>query len=164
MDGMTMTALIWVGSLLLVGVGMAGILLPGLPGTPLVFCGLLLAAWGDGFEAVGAGTVIALAALTALGFAVDFVAAGLGAKGAGASREAVIGAAVGTFVGLFFGIPGIVFGPFLGAVIGEFVARRSLGQAGRAGVATWIGFVLGVGMKLVLAFTMLGMFALAYIF
>jgi uncharacterized protein YqgC (DUF456 family) len=161
---MTLTPLIWIGSLLLVGVGMAGILLPGLPGTPLVFCGLLLAAWADGFEAVGAGTVIALAALTVLGFAVDFVAAGLGARGAGASREAMIGAAIGTFAGLFFGIPGIVLGPFLGAVIGELIARRSLGQAGRAGVATWIGFVLGAGVKLVLAFTMLGIFALAYIF
>ena len=164
MDGMAMTALIWVGSLLLVGVGMAGILLPGLPGTPLVFCGLLLAAWADGFEAVGVATVVALAALTALGFAVDFVAAGLGAKGAGASREAVIGAAIGTFVGLFFGIPGVVFGPFIGAVLGELVAQRSLGQAGRAGVATWIGFVLGTGVKLVLAFAMLGIFAFAYIF
>jgi hypothetical protein len=161
---MILTPLIWIGSLLLVGVGMAGILLPGLPGTPLVFCGLLLAAWADGFEAVGVGTVIALAALTVLGFAVDFVAAGLGVKGAGASREAMIGAAAGMFVGLFFGLPGIVFGPFLGAVLGELVARRSLSQAGRAGVATWIGFVLGTGVKLVLAFTMLGIFALAYIF
>ena len=161
--GMIMTPLIWIASLLLVGVGMAGILLPGLPGTPLVFCGLLLAAWADGFEHVGAGAMIALAVLTVLGVAVDFVAAGLGAKGAGASREAVIGAAAGTFVGLFFGIPGIVFGPFVGAVAGEFVARRSLGQSGRAGVATWIGFILGTGVKLVLAFTMVGLFAIAYI-
>lgn len=160
---LTMTPLLWMISLLLVGLGMAGILLPGLPGTPLVFGGLLLAAWADGFEHVGPGTLIVLAVLTVLGFAVDFAAAGLGAKGAGASREAVIGAALGTFVGFFFGIPGIVFGPFIGAVIGEFVARRSLGQAGRAGVATWLGFILGVGVKLVLAFTMLGIFTIAYI-
>jgi uncharacterized protein len=163
MDGLTMTPLLWIISLLLVGVGMAGTLLPGLPGTPLVFGGLLLAAWADGFEHVGAGTMTALAVLTLLGFAVDFVAAGLGAKGAGASREAVIGAAVGTFAGFFFGIPGVVFGPFVGAVVGEFIARRSLGQAGRAGVATWIGFILGIGVKLVLAFTMLGIFTLAYV-
>jgi uncharacterized protein YqgC (DUF456 family) len=161
---MTITPLLWVISLLLVGVGMAGILLPGIPGTPLVFGGLLLAAWADNFEHVGGATLIVLAVLTVLGFAVDFVAAGLGAKGAGASREAIIGAAIGTFVGLFFGIPGIVFGPFIGAVVGELVARRSLGQAGRAGVATWLGFIFGVGVKLVLAFTMLGIFILAYIF
>jgi len=58
---------------------------------------------------------------------------------------------------------GIVLGPFVGAVIGEFLARRNLGQAGRAGVATWIGFILGIGVKLVLAFTMVGIFVLAYI-
>jgi uncharacterized protein YqgC (DUF456 family) len=161
--GMTMTPLLWVVSLLLVGAGMAGILLPGIPGTPLVFGGLLIAAWADDFVHVKSTTLIILAVLTVMGFAVDFVAAGLGARGAGASREAVIGAVVGTFVGLFFGIPGIVLGPFFGAVVGEFIARRSLGQAGRAGMATWIGFILGVGAKLVLAFTMVGIFTIAYI-
>ena len=158
-----MTPLLWLACLLLVGVGMAGILLPALPGVPLVFAGLLLAAWGDGFEHVGPWTIAALGFLTLLGFVVDFVAGSLGAKRAGAGREAVIGAALGTFVGLFFGIPGIVFGPFAGAVLGELMARRSLGQAGRAGVATWLGFVFGIGVKLVLAFTMLGIFVLAYI-
>ena len=132
--GMIMTPLIWIASLLLVGVGMAGILLPGLPGTPLVFCGLLLAAWVDGFEHVGAGTVIALAVLTVLGICGGLRRGGPRREGGRAGREAVIGAAAGTFVGLFFGIPGIVFGPFVGAVAGEFVARRSLGQAAaRAG-------------------------------
>ncbi len=94
---------------------------------------------------------------------MDFVSTSLGAKRAGASREAVIGAALGTLVGIFFGFVGIVLGPFVGAVIGEFLARRNLGQAGRAGVATWIGFILGIGVKLVLAFTMVGIFVLAYI-
>ncbi len=161
---MVITPLMWVASLLLVGVGMAGILLPALPGVPLVFAGLLLAAWGDGFEHVGAWTIAALGFLTVLGFVVDFVAGTLGAQRAGASREAIIGAAIGTFVGLFFGIPGIIFGPFLGAVIGELVARQSIGQAGRAGLATWLGFIFGLGIKLVLAFTMLGIFIIAYIF
>lgn len=159
-----MTPLLWVLSLILVGVGIAGVLVPGLPGAPLVFGGLLLAAWADGFQNVGVGTIILLAVLTALAFVVDFVSTSLGAKRAGASREAVIGAALGTLVGIFFGLVGIVLGPFVGAVIGEFLARRNLGQAGRAGAATWIGFILGIGVKLVLAFTMVGIFALAYIF
>jgi len=158
-----MTPLLWVLSLMLVGVGMAGILVPGLPGTPLVFGGLLLAAWADGFQNVGAGTMILLAVMTALAFGVDFISASLGAKRAGASREAVIGAAVGTLVGIFFGFLGIVFGPFIGAVIGEFLARRNLEQAGRVGVGTWVGFIFGIGVKLVLAFTMVGIFILAYI-
>jgi uncharacterized protein YqgC (DUF456 family) len=158
-----MTPLFWVLSLMLVGVGMAGILVPGLPGTPLVFGGLLLAAWADGFQNVGAGTIILLAVMTALAFGVDFISSSLGAKRAGASREAVIGAALGTLVGIFFGILGIVFGPFIGAVIGEFLARRNLKQAGRAGAATWLGFILGIGVKLVLAFSMVGIFIIAYI-
>jgi uncharacterized protein len=158
-----MTPLFWVLSLMLVGMGMAGILVPGLPGTPLVFAGLLLAAWADGFQNVGAGTIILLAIMTALAFGVDFISSSLGAKRAGASREAVIGAALGTLVGIFFGFLGIVLGPFIGAVIGEFLARRNLEQAGRAGAATWLGFILGIGVKLVLAFAMVGIFFLAYI-
>jgi len=158
-----MTPLLWVLSLILVGVGMAGVLVPGLPGTPLVFGGLLLAAWADGFQNVGVGTIVILAVVTILAFGVDFVSASLGAKRAGASREALIGAALGTLIGVFFGFVGIVLGPFVGAVIGEFLARRNLGQAGRAGAATWIGFILGIGVKLVLAFTMVGIFVLAYI-
>ena len=159
-----MTPLLWVLSLILVGVGMAGVLVPGLPGTPLVFGGLLLAAWADGFQNVGVLTITLLAVMTILAFGVDFLSASLGAKRAGASREAVIGAALGTLIGIFFGFVGIILGPFVGAVIGEFLARRNLGQAGRAGAATWIGFILGIGVKLVLAFTMVGIFVLAYIF
>jgi uncharacterized protein YqgC (DUF456 family) len=159
-----MTPLLWVLSLILVGVGMAGILVPGLPGTPLVFGGLLLAAWADGFQNVSVGTIIPLAVLTALAFVVDFISAGLGASRAGASRKAVVGAALGALVGIFFGFVGVVFGPFIGAVTGEFLARRNLEQAGRAGAATWIGFILGTGVKLVLAFVMVGIFVVAYIF
>jgi hypothetical protein len=158
-----MTPLLWVLSLILVGVGIAGVLVPGLPGAPLVFGGLLLAAWADGFQNVGVGTIILLAAMTTLAFVVDFLSAGLGAKRAGASREAVIGAALGTLIGIFFGFVGIVLGPFVGAVTGEFLARRNLGQAGRAGAATWIGFILGIGVKLVLAFAMVGIFIVAYV-
>jgi uncharacterized protein YqgC (DUF456 family) len=158
-----MTPILWVLSVILIGVGLAGILIPGMPGTPLVFGGLLLIAWSDGFQQVGIATMILLGVLTALSFAVDFISASLGAKRAGASREAVLGAALGTLIGIFFGLPGIVFGPFAGAVIGEFMARRHLGQAGRAGAATWIGFLLGTGVKLVLAFIMVGIFFLAYI-
>ena len=158
-----MTPLLWVLSLILVGVGIAGVLVPGLPGTPLVFGGLLLAALADDFQNVGVGTIVILAVMTILAFGVDFLSASLGAKRSGASREAVIGAALGTLIGIFFGFVGILLGPFVGAVTGEFLARRNLGQAGRAGAATWIGFILGIGVKLVLAFTMVGIFVLAYI-
>jgi uncharacterized protein len=158
-----MTPLVWISSLILVGVGLAGIFLPALPGTPLIFGGLLLAAWADGFQSVSVGTVVILAILTALAFGVDFLSASLGARRAGASREAVIGAFLGTVIGVFFGLPGIIIGPFIGAMIGEFMARRDLESAGRVGLGTWIGFVFGVGVKLVLAFAMLGIFIFAYL-
>ncbi len=156
------TTLAWVLAALLILAGLAGTLLPALPGAPLVFAGLLLAAWAEGFQKVGAATLIVLAALTALSFLVDVVAASLGAKWAGASRTALIGAALGTVVGLFFGIVGIVIGPFIGAVAGEFLSRGSAAGAGRVGVRTWVGFIFGTLVKLVLAFTMVGIFVIAY--
>ena len=159
-----MTPLLWVASLLLVGVGIAGILIPGLPGTPLIFAGLLLTAWSDNFQNVSVVTMVVLAILTIVAFATDFVAGSLGAKRIGASREAVIGAALGAVVGIFFGFVGIFFGPFIGAVIGELLVGRNLGMAGRVGVGTWIGFVLGIAAKLMLAFSMVGIFILAYVF
>lgn len=159
-----MTPLLWVASLLLVGVGIAGILIPGLPGTPLIFAGLLLTAWADNFQNVSVVTMVVLAILTIVAFATDFVAGSLGAKRTGASREAVIGAALGAVVGIFFGFVGIFFGPFIGAVIGELLVRRNLEMAGRVGVGTWIGFVLGIAAKLMLAFAMVGIFILAYVF
>jgi len=159
-----MTPLLWVASLSLVGIGVAGIVLPAVPGTPLIYIGLLLAAWGDGFQYVSIGTMIFLGILTLVAFVADFVSGSLGAKHVGASREAVIGAFLGTIVGIFFGFVGVFFGPFIGAVIGEFIARRNMAQAGFVGIATWLGFILGVGMKLMLAFAMVGIFIIAYVF
>jgi uncharacterized protein YqgC (DUF456 family) len=124
---------------------------------------MVLAAWADGFQNVGVPTLLVLAALTVLAFLTDFIAAGLGAKRAGASRKALIGAAIGTVVGLFFGVVGIFIGPFIGAAVGEYLDRRELLRAGRVGVWTWLGFVFGSLVKLVLAFSMVGIFAVAYL-
>jgi uncharacterized protein YqgC (DUF456 family) len=159
---MAVTVLLWICAALLVLVGIAGTLLPALPGAPLVFGGLLLAAWIDDFARVGGGTIAVLGALTALTYAVDFAASALGAKRVGASKRAILGAAIGTLVGIFFGLPGLLLGPFFGAVVGELTVRRDLGQAGRAGFGTWIGMALGAAAKLALVFTMLGLFAAAY--
>ncbi|HWQ00358.1 MAG TPA: DUF456 domain-containing protein [Vicinamibacterales bacterium] len=153
------TAALFVLAALLIAVGFAGLVLPGLPGTPLVFAGLLVAAWAEGFAYVGAGTLLVLAVLTAASFAVDFLASALGARRFGASPRAVAGAVVGGLVGLFFGLPGLVLGPFAGAVAGELTARRTLAQAGQAGVGATLGLALGLAAKLGIAFAMLGLFA-----
>jgi uncharacterized protein YqgC (DUF456 family) len=160
-------ALYYLMAAVMVLVGLAGTVLPALPGLPLVFAGMLLAAWAGHFERVGALTLVFLGILTLLSLAVDFWAAAQGAKRVGASTQAIWGAMLGTFAGLFLGPLGLVFGPFLGALIGEVLHRRRLGgsdigQAARIGLGTWLGIVFGVVLKLGLAFAMLGLFALAW--
>ena len=82
----------------------------------------------------------------------------LGATRAGASRQAIVGAALGTVAGLFTGLIGLLFMPLVGAVIGELIARPDLQRAGRVGIATWFGMLLGLIAKVVLAFVMVGVF------
>lgn len=154
---------LWILAALMVIAGFVGIVFPALPGPALVFAGLLTAAWIDGFEKVGWVPLTVLGALTALSFLADFLATGAGAKKAGASRQAVIGAALGTIVGIFFGIIGMFVGPFLGAAAGEFLAERDLLRAGKIGYATLLGLVLGVAAKIALAMAMLGVFVTAYL-
>lgn len=156
-----MTAVLWTLGAVLVVVGFAGILLPALPGTILIFLGLLLAAWADHFMRVGPWPLVIIGLVAAASYAVDFVAAALGAKTLGASRRAMAGAALGTVAGLFFGIPGVVIGPFVGAVVGELTVDQDVARAGRAGVAAWIGFAIGMAVKVGLAFVMVGIFVTA---
>jgi uncharacterized protein YqgC (DUF456 family) len=159
-----MTILLWVLAAALVITGLAGILLPALPGTILIFAGLLVGAWADNFERVGAGTLIVIGLIGAASYGIDFAAAALGAKRLGASRRAVIGAGIGTGAGLILGLPGLILGPFAGAVLGELSANRDLARAGRAGLAAWIGFLLGTVVKAAMAFLMLAIFAGALFF
>ena len=154
-------------AIVLVLVGIAGTILPALPGLPLVFAGMLLAAWAGDFQQVGVPMLVVLGLLTVFSLAVDFWATALGAKRVGASRLAIVGAMVGTVAGLFFGPIGLLMGPFAGAIGGELIHRRSLqkqdlGQAAKIGVGTWFGILFGTVLKLALAFTMLGLFALAW--
>ncbi len=148
----------------LVLVGLAGTVVPILPGVPLVFAGLFMAAWADQFQHVGVVTLTILGVLTVISIAADFVASALGAKRLGASPRAVAGATIGALVGILFGLPGLVFGPFVGAVVGELSANRALVQAGKAGLGTWIGLLLGSVVKLTLSFLMVGIFLTAHLF
>jgi uncharacterized protein len=147
----------------LIVVGVVGTVLPALPGVPLVFAGMFVAAWADGFQHVGLWTLIGLGVLTLISVAVDFFAGLAGAKRVGASRRALIGAAIGTIVGIFFGIPGLLLGPFLGALIGELSTGATLKRATGVGVGAWIGFLVGTVLKLAICFAMLGLFALAFV-
>ena len=150
-----------VSGVVLALIGLAGMLLPVIPGAPILFAGLVLAAWAEDFAYVGSGTLMLLGGLAVLTYLVDFLASSFGVKRFGASPRAMIGAVAGTLVGLFFGLIGVIVGPFVGASIGELTTTRSLGSAGRAGIGATVGLALGAAAKLALAFAMLGIFAVA---
>lgn len=158
-----MTAALWVGAVLLIVVGFAGTILPALPGVPLIFVGVLLAAWAEDFQRISGWTVGVLAVLAVIGVIVDYVAAALSARRAGASRQGIVGAALGTLAGIFTGLWGLVFMPLVGAAIGEFIAHKDALRAGRVGAATWFGLLVGTAVKIAVAFTMIGVFIAAVV-
>jgi uncharacterized protein YqgC (DUF456 family) len=153
----------WVLAVALIVIGVIGTFLPVLPGALLVFGGMLLAAWIDGFQRVGWITLVVLGVLTLLVFIVDIVSSLLGAKRVGASKLAIIGAAIGTVVGMFFGLVGIVIAPFIGAVVGEVMARGQLAPAARVGIGTWLGLLVGTLAKFALVLAMVGVFVASYL-
>lgn len=154
--------MIWLVAVVLVIVGLAGTVVPGIPGTILIFAGLWLAAWANGFARVGAGTIVVLGLVAAATYLIEAAMMALGMKRLGTSRRAMAGAAIGMAVGLFFGLPGLIIGPFAGAVLGELTAHGDLSRAGRAGIAAWIGFAIGALVKVGLAFVMIGIFVAAW--
>lgn len=164
---MELNTAFYVLAVVMMVVGIVGTVLPALPGVPLVFAGMVLAAWAGGFEQVGGWILATLAVLTLLSLGIDFMATMMGAKRVGASKPALVGAVLGTFAGLLFGFVGIFIGPFVGALLGELVWLRGvggqeLGQATKVGLGTWLGIVVGTVLKLGLAFMMVGLFALAW--
>ncbi len=161
---MDLHVLWWILSVLLVVGGLAGTLLPAIPGPPMVFAGLFLAAWATGFENVGWVTIAILGALTALAWLIDFLAAALGAKRLGASQRAFWGAMFGAIVGMFLGLPGIILGPFVGAVAAELGGGRPMQEAGRAGVGAWVGTVIGAAAKMAIVFLMVAFFIVQQFF
>jgi uncharacterized protein YqgC (DUF456 family) len=156
--------LLWALSAALILLGLAGIVLPALPGTMLVLGGIVLGAWIDNFTRVGWIAIAAVTVLALLAWLMDYVAALLGARRAGASRQALVGAALGTVAGVFMGLVGVLFMPLVGAALGEYLARRSHHQAVKVGVATWLGLLAGMLAKFVLAFMMIGIYTVALIF
>lgn len=161
---MTVRLLLDALAVILVIAGLAGTVLPVLPGALMVFAGLFVAAWADDFTRVGFGGLSIIAALGILSILVDFAGSVLGAKRVGASPQALVGAALGAVAGLFFGIPGLVLGPFVGAVLGELLARGGLIRAGKVGLGTSLGLLLAAIAKLVLALAMIATFFAFYLF
>ncbi len=144
--------------------GLAGTVLPVLPGTILVLGGIVLGAWIDDFSRVGITTVVVVTVLALIAWILEYLAGLMGAKKAGASKQALLGAAVGTVLGLFMGLVGVLFMPLVGATVGEYLAQKDQKRAVKVGIATWVGIMVGLIAKVVLAFVMVGIFVAALLF
>ena len=153
---------LWLVVVLLVIVGLAGIVLPALPGVPLLYGGLLLGAWIDEFARVGVTAIVVIGVLALLAWLIDFFASVFTTRSVGASRQAMIGTVLGGLIGIIGGLIGIILGTVIGAIAGEVMTSRNAAHAGRVGVAAGMGFVVALAAKLVLALTMLAIFAYAY--
>ena len=158
-----MDAVWWILATLMILLGIAGTVLPALPGPGLVLAGVVMAAWIEGFTRVGMATVAIVTVLAVMGMLLDYAAGMLGAKKVGASREALWGAAIGTVVGLFAGFIGVLFLPLVGAAVGEYIARKDQRHAMKVGVATWLGILAGLAAKVVIVFMMVGVFLAALV-
>ena len=158
-----MTIALWVLCVLMIVVGLVGTVLPMLPGVVLVFGGILLGAWIEDFTRVGGVSVGIVAFLGLLALGLDALAGALGAKKAGASREAIIGALLGTVLGILSGLWGLLFFPLLGAIAGQYWVERDAIRARNVGLATWFGMAIGMIAKIALSFMMVGVFIFALI-
>jgi uncharacterized protein YqgC (DUF456 family) len=138
--------------------GLVGAIVPTLPGIPLIFGGIWLIAGVDRYRHVGLWWLLGIAGIGAVGLTLDLLAGALGAKRVGASKQAVAGALAGTVIGLFFGLPGLLLGPFVGAVLGELAAGNSVLRSTQVGVSAWVGLIFGTIIKLVSSLMMVVLF------
>ena len=128
--------------------GIAGCVLPVLPGPPISYAGLLLLHFTEKYEFTGKFLLI-WAVITVVVTLIDYWIPVWGAKKFGASRPGVWGSIIGLVAGLIFFPPfGIIIGPFAGAVIGELLAGKQSGAALKAGFGSFAGFISGVLLKL----------------
>jgi hypothetical protein len=155
---------LWIIGALLTATGLVGTVLPFLPGAPVLLLGLVCAAWAEDFQYIGIWTILILSCMAGLSYLVEFATSILGVKRYGGSNRAMVGAGIGGIVGLFLGIPGILLGPFAGAILGELSLRRSMDQAGRAGFGTVVGMAVGIAGKLAIGVAMVGLFILVRIY
>jgi len=146
-------------ALLVMSVGLIGCLLPGFPGTPLMLAVVIGHRLFFGAESVSNLVLTILVALTVLSVLFDFLAGMLGAKKFGATWRGMLGAIIGGIVGLFFGLPGIILGPFAGALLFEMLGDREFEMAARAGLGAALGLLLGVAGKFAIGVMMIILFA-----
>jgi len=142
-----------ISGLFLILIGIAGCFLPVVPGPPLSFLGLLLIHFTDKID-LPPSLLWTIGIITVVVTILDYIVPIWGTKRFGGTKRGVTGATIGIIVGLFLGPWGIIIGPFVGAVLGEMSGGRNSNDAFRAGIGSFIGFLLGTGLKLMASFVM----------
>ncbi len=140
-------------AIILMILGIAGCLLPVLPGPPLTYLGLVVLHFTR-FADISKNLFIILGIVAVVVTVIDYVVPIWGTKQFGGSKYGMRGATVGLIIGLFLGPPGIIIGPFIGAVVGELIFRDEIRYALKAGFGSLLGFLTGVGLKLAAALLM----------
>jgi uncharacterized protein YqgC (DUF456 family) len=150
-----MHTLIIIVVILLLLAGMAGTVVPFIPGIPLMFIGIAAYGWYDNFQTIDAQYLIVLACLTLLSVFMDYLSTMLGAKYFGSTKQGTWGALIGTVIGLFLFPPiGIIAGPFVGAIIGESMAGKDSRAALKVALGTVAGLFTGMIFNVILAIGM----------
>ncbi len=150
-------ALSIIACFILMIIGLAGVVVPVLPGVPLAWVGLFIYALVTGFEKVSIAATIIFFILMLLTMAIDFIAPMLGAKKYRASNWGIAGVFIGFIIGIIiFGFWGIILGPFLGALAGELIGKRQPVQAFKSAIGALIGFITGNLLKIALILIMMG--------
>jgi hypothetical protein len=155
-SSLTMKIFISIVTILLIASGFIGIIIPGLPASPLIFLGAIIYGFGFGFERIGATIYIILGILTAVSLTIDYLGSVLGAKKLGASKFGIIGAILGLFIGFIIGsIWGLLIGPFVGAFLGELIRRKRPKESLKAGLGATLGFMGGFLLRFPICFVMI---------
>lgn len=136
-------------------IGVLGAVLPVLPGPALSFVGMVLAYFNGG-DTITERTLWIWGIVTIVVSILDYILPGYFSKIFGGTKAGITGATIGVFVGLFMGPLGIILGPFVGAVIGELLhEKKNLDKAITVGFGSLLSFLVGSGVKLILAGFML---------
>lgn len=144
-----METLLITGAIICAIIGLAGSILPALPGAPLSFAGLLLLCFCDGAD-ISSTSIWVSAILLAIVSVLDYVAPIWLTNASGGSKQATRGSIAGLIAGLFFFPPwGLVIGPFIGAFVGELMTHATTGKALKVAMMSFVGFVLTTGMKII---------------
>lgn len=145
-----------VAAILLSLIGIVGAVVPGIAGTPFSFLALLAMSFVDGID-YSARFLLIMGLIGALVFAMDYVVPIWGTKKFGGTKAGVRGSTIGLFLGLFItfvfpiGFIAVLLGPFIGAYIGEKSAGTADHLAWKSALGSFVGFLLGTGIKIVYA-------------